>query len=125
MAHRDITVSVVSHGQNALVNALLQDLDRHCGAIQLLITENIPDRTPLSRPGVANGQPKGFGANHNAAFKDCNTPYFCVCNPDIRLASDPFGALVSALEQERVAVAGPLVRSPSGEVEDSARRFPT
>src|SRR4051812_701659 len=120
MAHRDITVSVVSHGQNALVNALLRDLDRHCGAIKLLVTENIPDRIPLSRPGVANRIPKGFGANHNAAFRRCDSAYFCVCNPDIRLASDPFGALLAALEQERVAVAGPLVRAPSGAVEDSA-----
>ncbi len=125
MAHRDITVSVVSHGQNALVNTLLQDLGAHCGAIQLLITENIPDRTPLSRPGVANGQPKGFGANHNAAFQRCDTAYFCVCNPDIRLVSDPFGALVQALQQDGAAVVGPLVRHPSGKLEDSARRFPT
>jgi hypothetical protein len=125
MAHRDITVSVVSHGQNALVNTLLRDLDEHCGAIKLVITENIPDRTPLSRPGIANGAPKGFGANHNAAFKRCDTAYFCVCNPDIRLASDPFRMLMQSLEQGRAAVAGPLVRALSGTIEDSARRFPT
>src|SRR5262249_12282285 len=104
---------------------LLRDLDEHCGAVKLVITENIPERTALSLPGIANGTPKGFGANHNAAFRRCDTTYFCVCNPDIRLASDPFRPLLQALEQGRPAVAGPLVRAPSGRIEDSARRFPT
>ena len=30
MAAPDITLSVVSHGQNALVNQLLEDIQRHC-----------------------------------------------------------------------------------------------
>lgn len=68
---------------------------------------------------------KGFGANHNAAFARCRTPYFCVCNPDIRLPADPFPSLISNFTGETVAVAGPLVRNPAGAVEDSARRFPT
>jgi GT2 family glycosyltransferase len=126
MAGRDITLSVVSHGQNGLVNALLQDLEKHCGdRVEILITENIPDDTPLSHHGIRNQMPKGFGANHNAAFTRCATTYFCVCNPDIRLASDPFPALLRALQEERAAVAGPLVRNPMGEIEDSARHFPT
>lgn len=121
-----VTVSVVSHGQNLLVNGLLQDLAQYCAsAIELLITENVPDAHPLSQPGLLNAKPKGFGANHNAAFQRCCTPYFCVCNPDIRLRSDPFPALVQALQQARAGVAGPLVRRPSGQAEDSARRFPT
>jgi GT2 family glycosyltransferase len=48
-----------------------------------------------------------------------------VSNPDIRLRADPFPSLLDALADERAAVAGPLVRSPAGNVEDSARRFPT
>jgi N-acetylglucosaminyl-diphospho-decaprenol L-rhamnosyltransferase len=74
---------------------------------------------------IVNPQVKGFGANHNAAFTRCRTPYFCVVNPDIRLPADPFPGLLQALEQPAAGVAGPLVRSPSGEAEDSARRFPT
>jgi hypothetical protein len=74
---------------------------------------------------VVNAERKGFGANHNAAFTRCRTPYFCVCNPDVRLTADPFPALMQALADPRVAVAGPLVRSPEVRIEDSARRFPT
>jgi GT2 family glycosyltransferase len=125
---RDITLSVVSHRQNALVNQLLADLARVCPErVTLVITENVPDATelvvPLPAVRIVNSEVRGFGANHNAAFKHCMTPYFCVANPDIRLPADPFPPLVASLEH--AAVAGPLVRSPDGKVEDSARRFPT
>jgi hypothetical protein len=128
-----VTVSIVSHRQNALVNALLGDLARHCGEdIPIVLTENVPDTVSFATElfadridVISNPQPKGFGANHNAAFAHCHTPYFCVANPDIRLAADPFPALLDSLRDERVGVAGPLVRSPAGAAEDSARRIPT
>jgi N-acetylglucosaminyl-diphospho-decaprenol L-rhamnosyltransferase len=127
---RDVTVSVVSHGQNALVNQLLEDVQRVCAdRVALVVTENIRDRVALSTAlpfeRIVNERIKGFGANHNAAFQRCRTPYFCVLNPDIRLPADPFPPLLEALADKRVAVAAPLVRNPAGGIEDSARRFPT
>ncbi len=130
---RNITLSIVSHGQNALVNQLLDDIQRHCAdRVALVLTENIPDPAPLATSAltcpverIANGRIKGFGANHNAAFKHCRTAYFCVVNPDIRLPADPFPSLISKFSDKTVAVTGPLVRNPAGAVEDSARRFPT
>jgi len=127
-----ITVSVVSHRQNALVNAFLGDLARLFGKdLSIVVTENVLDEVPLDKSAacpfelIVNARPKGFGANHNAAFRHCRTPLFCVANPDIRLPADPFPALAHALEAERAGVAGPLVRSPAGGVEDSARRSPS
>ncbi len=124
-----ITVSIVSHGQNALVNQLLTDLRRCCRTpLKLVLTQNIADEIALAASAadvVTNASPKGFGANHNAAFARCDTELFCVVNPDIRLDSDPFPALRGALAQPGVAAAGPLVRNSAGGVEDSARRFPT
>lgn len=133
MKQRDVTLSVVSHGQNALVNQLLEDVTRVCvDRVALVLTENIPDSTPLSAGNlqcpvdiIVNGKAKGFGANHNAAFERCRTRYFCVCNPDIRLASDPFPVLLGVLANPATGAAGPQVRDSSGRVEDSARRFPT
>ena len=133
MPERDVTLSVVSHRQNTLVNQLLEDIQRHCAdRVALVLTENIPDPTPLATSTlscpverIANDGVKGFGANHNAAFRHCGTPYFCVVNPDIRLPSDPFPSLLAALGDRKVAAAGPMVRNPAGAVEDSARRFPT
>lgn len=130
MPGRNVTLSVVSHRQNALVNQLLQDVQRHCAdRVALVVTENVPDDTAISRAlpfeHVVNTQVKGFGANHNAAFKHCRTPWFCVVNPDIRLPADPFSTLLAPFGDPAVAVVGPLVRSPAGTIEDSARRFPT
>ena len=127
-----ITVSVVSHRQNALVNQLLGDLAR-CGEdLAIVLTENLPDDVAFATSSVngplkiiRNERPRGFGANHNAAFAHCITPFYCVANPDIRLTSNPYPALLEALAHERAAAAGPLVRSPAGTAEDSARRFPT
>mgnify|MGYP001601910621 CR=1 FL=1 len=128
-----VTVSVVSHRQNTLVNGLLDDLGQSCGEdIAVVLTQNVPDPVPFaadklafSSEVIANGNPKGFGTNHNAAFARCRTPFFCVANPDIRLRSNPFPALLESLREDRVGAAGPAVRNPSGALEDSARRFPT
>jgi len=128
-----ITMSVVSHRQNALVNQLLADIERQCaGRVAVTITENVPDSVALATESlscpverIVNDAVKGFGANHNAAFRRCKTPYFCVANPDIRLTSDPFPYLLTAFDSPQVAVSGPLVRNPAGAIEDSARRFPT
>jgi len=133
MRGREVTLSIVSHGQNALVNQLLGDVQRVCAdRVALVLTQNTPDPVPLAIGNlscpvdvIANAERKGFGANHNAAFVRCKTPFFCVANPDIRLAKDPFPALAASLEKESIGVVGPVVRSPTGSVEDSARRFPT
>jgi GT2 family glycosyltransferase len=128
-----VTVSVVSHAQGALVQALLEDLARSCaGRLRVILTVNIPERLPFSEGDfpfplaiVRNERRRGFGANHNAAFSRAQSPYFCVVNPDVRIVSDPFPALVAALSDPGVAIAAPLVRNPAGGIEDSARRFPT
>lgn len=133
MQDREITLSVVSHAQNALVNRLLEDVQRTCaGRVSVLLTQNVPDPVPLETAAlscpvatIVNDRVKGFGANHNAAFQRCRTPYYCVCNPDIRLSSDPFPALLRSLADPRIAVVAPLVRNPDGRIEDSVRRFPT
>lgn len=51
---------------------------------------------------VQNLEPKGFGANHNAVFKHCNSEYLCVLNPDIDFSADPFPALISRFDQPLV-----------------------
>jgi GT2 family glycosyltransferase len=129
----EITVSIVSHRQNRMVNALLGDLHRFCArCVVVTLTENVSDDTPLetsevnySIETIRNASPKGFGANHNAAFARCRTPFFCVVNPDVRLASNPFEPLLEIALQQNVGAVAPLVRSPKGNIEDSARRYPT
>jgi hypothetical protein len=128
-----VSISVVSHGQAELVANMLRDLDEHCSTdFEVLLTVNIPETLPFSSTQfrfpvrvIENAAPKGFGANHNAAFALCRESIFCVLNPDIRLRSDPFPALVNRLDDPRVGLVAPLVRSPAGAIEDNARPFPT
>ena len=126
-----IALSVVSHAQNWLVNQLLVDLAQfHAAGLSIIVTQNVPDRDALDTRHdpqvIVNERPRGFGANHNAAFQRCSAPYFCVANPDVRLTEDPFLALISALRGPgNVGGAGPRVCDRDGRTEDSARRFPT
>ena len=127
-----LTLSIVSHGHGALVGALLDDIARHCRGVEVLLTVNVPEALSFEPSAfgfpvrlVANDAPRGFGANHNAAFRLARGGFFCVLNPDVRFDSDPYPPLIRALADQQVGVAAPVVLSPGGEVEDSARKYPT
>jgi N-acetylglucosaminyl-diphospho-decaprenol L-rhamnosyltransferase len=127
-----ISVSVVSHGQAALVGRLLGDLGRIPAVRggEVILTYNIDEpevdvAAALPLHVVRNPAPRGFGANHNAAFRRSRGEHFCVLNPDVRLPRDPFPTLLHALETSGTGVAAPLIVTPGGAVEDSARRFHT
>jgi N-acetylglucosaminyl-diphospho-decaprenol L-rhamnosyltransferase len=128
-----LSISIVSHCQGALVADLLSDLGTHCAIpIEVILTINAPEELPFDATAFSfpvrvlkNDTPKGFGANHNAAFRLATAEYFCVLNPDIRLENDLFPPLLDALSDPVNGVVGPLVISPGGNIEDSARRFPT
>jgi N-acetylglucosaminyl-diphospho-decaprenol L-rhamnosyltransferase len=74
---------------------------------------------------IFNPSPKGFGANHNAAFKVCNEAFFAVLNPDLRFPIDPFALLKAELDNARVGVVAPTIVKADGSVEDSARSLYT
>lgn len=125
-----IAVSIVSHGHGAMVHRLVAQLSACPEVSRILVTRNIPEPEPVVAGGIVevidNGAvPKGFGENHNAAYRRCREAYFCPLNPDIELDGNPFPALLAALDDCDADVVAPLVRSAAGEVEDYARRFPT
>jgi GT2 family glycosyltransferase len=128
-----VCVSVVSHLQARLAKGLLDDLAAHCrDTVEVILTLNAdePLAFEVAEFGypielVRNHSPRGFGANHNAAFRLCRRRAFCVLNPDIRLAANPFPALIEELERDRVGVVAPRIVDTAGRTEDSARRFPT
>ena len=99
-----ITVSIVSHGQQALIRPLLEQLNEFsAGSIaSVILTLNIPEpdvlaglslRFPLER--ISNSVAKGFGANHNQAFGRCETDWFLVLNPDMRFDRDVLAPLIA------------------------------
>ena len=130
-----IVISVVSHQQGSLVAKLLSDIDTYWDTqnISLILTVNVPEDLPFSEADfsfpiltVRNEQPKGFGANHNSAFKLSHGELFCVINPDIRARRDPLPGLCRTLARRtRLSLVAPRIQSPDGHVEDSARRVIT
>ena len=129
-----ISISIVSHGQCGLVEALLDDLSACARYVpfEVLLTLNIPEaprfaleRFPYPLRILENPIPKGFGANHNAAFSYATKQWFCVMNPDIRLPENPFPHMLAELERLRGALIAPATLSPTGRCEDSVRHFPT
>lgn len=127
-----ITLSIVSHGQAQLIRSLLADLSRlpqH--NFEVVITINVPEDEsayrgyPFSIFIIRNKTPKGFGENHNAAFLQTAANWFAVVNPDIRVHSLNMEVLLMPFENENVAAVAPIVLSKDGNVEDSARKFPT
>jgi len=129
-----VSISVVSHHQMALIAGLMRDIHAHCAGlnIELILTLNLDEASGFDAKDffypiqvIKNPKPKGFGANHNQAFRQASGRYFCVVNPDIRFESDPFSLLLNQLKDRAVGVVAPLVVGTTGQPEDSVRRFPT
>jgi N-acetylglucosaminyl-diphospho-decaprenol L-rhamnosyltransferase len=132
---RSTTLSIVSHGQIAIVQDLLEDLQRNCVdksfPFDVILTLNLPESVPFELNSfpfpirvVSNVSPKGFGSNHNQAFTLSEGRFFCVLNPDIRLRQNPFPLLITNLGKQ-IGVVAPLIQNSHGEIEDAARQFPT
>ena len=131
-----ITLSVVSHRQGRLIAGLLSSLRDH-GSVQhlryeIILTLNVREEEAfleefrdLPMTVIRNSAPKGFGANHNAAFTSAFGNIFVVVNPDIILRAFAFEPMLRWLAIPSVGAWGPLVLSSDGEIANSARKFPT
>lgn len=127
-----ISISVVSHGQFGLVKNLLDDLEKYCSELnfELILTLNLPEHVELCSYRfpvhiISNEHVKGFGENHNAAFAVAEGDFFCVVNPDVRLTNNVFDALLPFHIEKDAGLTAPVVSNSAGELEDSARRFPS
>jgi N-acetylglucosaminyl-diphospho-decaprenol L-rhamnosyltransferase len=130
-----ITISIVSHGQKDLVHALLADLSAINSNLitHIVLTHNLTDdrssfldNVPTIKiTQIFNVAPKGFGANHNAAFAVATGHYFAVLNPDIRIIEDPFPTLIHSLRQHSVELIAPKILNSDLTIADSARSLYT
>lgn len=132
----EVSLSIVSHGHGEMVWQLLQDLRAlrwPRGDYEVLLTINTPEDTrfldgfaDLPIRVTANPSPRGFGANHNAAFGRASGRLFAIVNPDVRLPSLSLAAWTAPLARHPGAGAcAPLARDSDGALQDNARRFPT
>lgn len=130
----ELSISIVSHRQFQLVQLLLDDIRQNCSSvsIEIILTVNVEEPLSISTNDyifpiriIYNAVPKGFGENHNAAFRLAKGDFFCVLNPDIRVATDPFPTLIAQARGANVGLVAPLVTDNEGVHEDSARQFPS
>jgi N-acetylglucosaminyl-diphospho-decaprenol L-rhamnosyltransferase len=131
-----IAVSLVSHGQKALVEKLVHQIAAQRDALvrQVIVTHNLAEE-PLEPPEggwpfrlieIFNEQPAGFGANHNRAFLRCDCPYFCVLNPDVYLLDGSiWSRLIEAVQQPGVGCAYPVLLESDGSRQDQEREAVT
>lgn len=129
-----ILISIVSHQQGDLILKLLNDIQQVCDHknLYVVITKNIPEKIHFKENDfnfmlkiIENKTPKGFGANHNNAFRFRDSNFFAVLNPDLRLIQDPFYFLSSRLSDKQLGIISPLIVNTENIIEDNARRLPT
>ncbi len=126
------TISIVSHGHGSHLFHLFSDLSKLINdSFEIILTLNIPedeyyisDLICRNCRIIRNIHPKGFGENHNYAFKHSTGQRFIVINPDVRINSNIFDELERHMT-DCVAVCAPSVFNSNGEIEDSVRRYPT
>lgn len=128
-----ITLSIVSHGHAKMVLNFLDELNGESSlkGVKIILTINdgevidIPNYQNIEVVVVRNSSPKGFGENHNAAFKFCYTPWFGVLNPDLRLnEGEPFTKLADLCQHgqpKKVGLIAPMILDVQGKLEDSVR----
>lgn len=132
MKHQ-LTLSVVSHNHNVHIKNLLLDLAKlQRNDFRVILTLNLPEELPLDISLlpyevmiVRNATPKGFGSNHNAAFKECHSKYFVILNPDVRFLDDPFDIIMGYLNIHPKSICAPTVINAAGVLENTARLSPT
>ena len=132
----DLTVSIVSHGQGALVDRLLRQIARQTAAgliRRVVVTLNIPEPVPADWNALAafpvdilhNREPAGFAANHNRALAGCTDGLVAILNPDLDLQGDPLTLLAQAARKAGTGLVAPLVLQDDGRPADSARSLLT
>lgn len=131
-----LSVSVVSHGHDAWLPALLRQLAHGGGGVveQVIVTHNLPpvgealgaQAWPFDLVEVVNATPAGFGTNHNRAFARARAEVFCVLNPDLRFHDAAlWPRLAHAALRPGVGCAYPRLLNPDGQVQDSEREAVT
>ncbi len=132
-----ITVSVVSHEHGDEILMLLDDMVLLAAneVVKIVVTLNVPEDKlfnaiksrawPFEVIVINNTTPLGFGVNHNKAFELCQTPYFCVVNPDIRIKKNPYPELLESLSSVGAGCAYPMQRTEHGLPRDLVREIPT
>ena len=126
-----ILISIVSHNQQALCARLLRSIDNFAQCkmheLTIVVTENTLTENDVKSErfctySICNLRPKGFGANHNAAFERFESDILLIVNPDIILNENvDLDLMVEQLFTNRIDISSPQIIGVSGAVEDYKR----
>ncbi|MEJ2552337.1 MAG: glycosyltransferase [Anaerolineales bacterium] len=129
-----ISISIVSHEQNALVNRLLASLAA-CESLsecEILITEDVRDSVEIDEEAVGapikrivNRSSQGFARNQNQAFQHASGDYFCILNPDVCWVEPLFLTLLEKIAAGFCDIVAPLAVDSMGQPQDSFRDMPS
>jgi len=131
---KNLSISVVSHGHKEQILRLAKSLSelKLNEVTNLIVTANLNTekfhKSEFSQFSniivtiIRNTRPKGFGSNHNYAFKTNSSDYFAVLGPDILLNEDPFNTLINLLKEENHALVTIPLKDENGLVTDSLRK---
>jgi len=130
----DVTVSIVSSGDVALLRACLDSIPAAAegSSVETIVVDNavgIAGALAESHPDVtviAGGIRRGFGANHNLVCARAKGRLVFILNDDTVLDPGCIDRLRSFMDRNgAVAAAGPRLRHADGRRQPSAFHFPT
>ena len=135
MTYGEVTAIVVNYNVRDLLLACLKSLaqSQKAGNLDRIIVvdsdsqdesvEAVHRRFPNVETVVVANQ--GYGAAANAGMKLADTHYLLVLNADTVVPVSSIPILKTYLDaHQHAAIAGPRLRTPSGELQSSRRRFP-
>ena len=114
-----LLISIVSHNQAALCALLLRSIDNFVQSnmheVIIVLTENTLTENDVKSErfrihSIRNLRPKGFGANHNAAFERFESDVFFIVNPDIILKENlDLDLIVEQLIRDQIDISSPQI----------------
>ena len=133
-----VSVIIVSWNVRDLLRRCLQSVlispGFAAGAVEIIVVDNAsadgtPDLVRAEFPGVlllANAENAGFTAGCNQGLAAATGRYDLLLNPDTELVGNALAAMVRVLDADGgIALVGPRLVHPEGDVQPSRRRFPT
>ncbi|HWE70696.1 MAG TPA: glycosyltransferase family 2 protein [Acidimicrobiales bacterium] len=128
-----VAVVVVNYESGSVLASGVASLEKE-GPAELVVVDNgstdgSVDELRRQLPNievVVPGQNLGYGAAANRGVAATGSELVLVCNPDLTISPGSLAELAAALDADpRLAVVGPMIRTPEGDRYPSARQFPS
>jgi hypothetical protein len=128
-----VTLLIVSHGQQRMVERALASLARTPPRLpyEIVLLEN---KGPVLAPvsciaglpvrAFVNPNPVGLAQNINRAFRHARGELVCILNPDVEFVEDVISPLAGLVLRRDADIAAPTIVDRRGRVLQAARRVP-